>query len=214
MEILSWYHAYWPHIRFFDKQEETIESVALNHETVVVAGNKLGKDFTAGFICPTFFLTPWLYFPPSYFWQVEKQRQPNQPEWQVHTRRIVTTSVDGKHLVNLWGEIGRWVTTSRIPLLAEQGGPLVLNQMEISLAEERVVAKEPLNYLIGRVTATGEGLSGAHAAYNLMVVDEASGSDDAVYTFAQGWAKKFLIFGNPNSCENFFRRAVQEGDIE
>jgi len=192
-----------------------IESVALNKETVVTAGNKLGKDYTAGYICVLFFLAPWLFFPRRYFLEVESDRtSPDQPEWQIHTRRIVTTSVDGNQLRNLWGEISRFMLGSKVPLLQSQGGPLVLNQMDISLAAERSEGKEPLNYLIGRVSSTGEGISGAHAAYNLMVIDEASGSQDAIYEFAQGWAKKFLIFGNPNDTENFFRKMVEEGDIE
>lgn len=204
----------WPEARFYERQREMIESVALNKETLVVAGNKLGKDFAAGFICVTFFEAPWLYFPKSYFLEIERGRKPGQPDWQVHTRRIITTSVDGDQLRNLWGEIARFVVSSKVPLLERWGGPLVLNQRDISLAAERTDAKEPLNYLIGRVTATGEGLSGAHAAYNMLVIDEASGSDDAVYEFSQGWAKKLLAFGNPNECANFWRKHAQAGDVE
>ena len=212
--LLKMAKLYWPNVRFYGQQRAVIQSVVENRETVVVAGNQLGKDFVAGFVVLSFFLCPQLYFEEGHVSQIEKERRLGQPDWQVHTRRIVTTSVDGDQLRNLWGEIGRYVVTSRVPLLEAQGGPLLVNQRDISLKEERSKTKEPLNYLIGRVTATGEGLSGAHAAYNLMVIDEASGSDNAVYEFAQGWAKKFLIFGNPNTCENFFRRAVQGGDLE
>lgn len=191
-----------------------IDSVARNKETVVVAGNQLGKDYTAGFICLSFFMAPWLYFPLEHFAEIERTRRSGQPDWQVHTRRVVTTSVDGDQLRNLWGEVTRFILSSGIPLTADKGGSLVLNQRDISLAAERGIAKEPLNYLIGRVSATGEGISGAHAAYNLMVIDEASGSEDAIYDFAQGWAKRFLIFGNPNPTNNFFRRMVDGGDVK
>lgn len=213
--ILAVGQHYWPQHRFYDRQEEMIESVALSRETVVVAGNQLGKDYTAGFIVLTFFLHPWLFFPQEHFWGIDSQRYRGQPSWQVHTRRVVTTSVDGDQLRNLWGEISRFIGSSRVPLSDGRGGPLRINMRDISLAEERVeTGQEPLNYLIGRVTATGEGMAGAHAAYNLMVIDEASGSDNQVKEFADGWAKKFLIFGNPNPTENFFRRMVDGGNIK
>jgi hypothetical protein len=97
-------------------------------------------------------------------------------------------------------------------MLETRGGPLAVNSLEIRFKEERDV-KKPYNYLVGCVSEKGEGLAGHHAAYNLCVIDEASGVDDAVYEFAQGWAKKFFIFGNPNRCNNFFRKMVEGGDI-
>lgn len=33
---------YWPHVRFYSKQREIIESIWSNDETYVRAGNKLG----------------------------------------------------------------------------------------------------------------------------------------------------------------------------
>ena len=47
----------WPEVTFYDRQREIIESVRDNEETICVAGNVLGKDFTAGFIALSFFLT-------------------------------------------------------------------------------------------------------------------------------------------------------------
>lgn len=205
---------YWPRINLqMPKQREMIRSVQENVETFVYAGNQLGKDFTAGVICTMFFLEPWLFFPPERFRAVDRTWVPGQPAWAVHTRRVVTTSVDGDQLRNLWGEIGRLVLSASVPLLASRGGPLNLNQRDVSLAAERTEGKEPLNYMIGRVTGTGEGISGAHAAYTMLVVDEASGAQDEVYKFGQGWAKRFLIFGNPNRCHNFFYHACKNGDI-
>jgi len=192
-------------------QRSLIQSII----TVVTAGNKLGKDYTAANIALNFFLAPWLFFHPSKFIELEKRRGPEQPVWQVHTRRIVTTSVDGDQLRNLWGEIGRFVNLSKIPIAEEQGGPLTVNMRDISFSDERWGAgsSDPLNYLIGRVTGTGEGISGAHAEYTLMVIDEASGAKNEIYSFAQGWAKKFLIFGNPNPTNNFFREMVKKGTV-
>lgn len=201
-------------MRFYDREQEIIESVALNQETYVVAGNKLGKDYTGGFIAVTFFIAPWLYFPEAKFREIEARRKPGVSEWQEHTRRVVTTSVDGDQLRNLWGEIGRFISTSRIPLNDAQGGLLRVNMRDISLAAERIdTDQEPLNYLIGRVTATGEGISGAHAEYNLLMVDEASGAHDLIYTYGLGWMKKFLAFGNPNECNNFYKRNALAGDL-
>lgn len=203
---------YWPRAGFYDKQTEIILSVRDNLETVVVAGNKLGKDYVAGFVALSFFLCPQAYFSPDYVRQVESRRAPSQPEWMVHTRRVVSTSVKDEHLDVLWGEIGRYVASSDKPLLHTQGGPLVVNYHEIRLADE-MLAKNPLNYLKGQVSKKGEGMAGHHAAYTLFIGDEASGLEDMVKEQADGWAKKFLIFGNPNACENFFKRGVKAGDV-
>lgn len=208
-------------MRLYDLQRDGIESVALNKETVIVAANKMGKDFMAGVVGVTFFEAPWLYFPEHHFKQLEVERARlgqvtgrEVPPWQVHTRRIISTSVDGDQLRNLWGEVSRLVASSEVPLNANRGGPFVVNQREITLAEERTAAgADPLNYFIGRVTATGEGMAGAHAAYNLMIIDEASGSDNKVYEFAATWAKKMLVFGNANPTTNFFFQGIKGGNV-
>lgn len=181
----------WPDAMFYRKQRSIIYSVEHNPETYVVAGNKLGKDYTAGFICVYRFM---------------KSLMSNR------TCRIVTTSVAEHHLKVLWGEIGRWVTTSRFPLLEKEGGPLTMHHMEIRRKEE-AASKNPYNYLVGRVSAKGEGLAGHHAEDTLAVGDEASGLDNLAYEMFQGWAKRILIFGNPNPCTNFFYQAVKEGSI-
>jgi len=210
---------YWPRTAEtflrYPQQTEIVRSVVENVETFVVAGNQLGKDWAAGLTCTLFFLEPWLFMEPSHFRAIEATRLPGEALWQVHTRRIVTTSVDGDQLRNLWGEIGRLLLTSAVPLHERAGGPLVLNQRDISLVVERGLAREPLNYLIGRVTGTGEGISGAHAAYTLMCCDEASAADNAIYRFAQGWVKRFLFIGNANPVlpSQFFRQAIMGGDI-
>lgn len=181
----------WPGVTFYRKQLEVIYSVERNAETYVTAGNKLGKDFVAGFICLSLFLR---------CVKVGK------------TCRIVTTSVAEHHLKVLWAEIARFATTARAPLLAEDGGPLLMYHLEIRRAAE-AAAKNPMSYLVGRVSQKGEGLAGHHADVTLFVADEASGIDDVAYEMAQGWAKRMLIFGNPNTCNNFFRRGVEAGDL-
>jgi hypothetical protein len=71
----------WPHITFYPRQVEIIESVWRDDSTYVPAGHMLGKDFVAGFIALAWFLT----------------RRPC---------RVITTSVDSSQLAGvLWGEI-------------------------------------------------------------------------------------------------------------
>ena len=184
----------WPWARFYDKQREIIMSVEENDETYVTAGNQLGKDFVAGCIVPNLFLRCLL---------------------EGVTCRIVTTSVAEHHLKVLWGEVGRFVANASTPLIRSKDAPdapLAMNYMELRRAGE-ANAKNPLNYAVGRVSEKGEGLAGHHANVTLFVADEASGVDDRSYGMAQGWAKRKLIFGNPNPCANFFFRGVKAGDL-
>jgi hypothetical protein len=178
-------------VYFYREQREVIYSVKDNFETYVVAGNQLGKDFVAAFIVLWWFLS------------AIKMNL---------TCRIITTSVKDEHLDVLWGEIGRFLSTSAHPLMAKDGGPLVVNHHEIRRASE-VDAKNPLNYLKGQVSLKGEGLAGHHSEASLIVGDEASGLDDVCYSMAQGWMKRALFFGNPNPCENFWKKGVEMGDL-
>jgi hypothetical protein len=89
----------WPDVRFYPRQEEIIYSAWENDLTAVPAGHMLGKDFVSAFLVLVFFLT----------------REPC---------RIVTTSVDANQLEGvLWGEIRRFIQTSKVPLESERGGP-------------------------------------------------------------------------------------------
>ena len=180
--------ALWPDVDFYKKQREVIHSVRDNDETFVPAGNMLGKDFLAGFVALWYFIT--------------------HP-----TVRVITTSVKDDHLRVLWGEIDNFVRSANVPLRAEEGGPLVVNHHDIRKA---VGAPENIakSYLRGMVSARGEGMAGHHARYTLLIIDEASGVDDLVYTQGDTWAKKKLIIGNPNQCNNFFFKGVKDGDLE
>ena len=177
----------WPDVQFYDKQWEVIESVERNTETYVPAGNMLGKDFLTGFICVGCFL-------------LNKEV------------RIVTTSVKERHLNVLWGEIGRFINTSKYPLRSTQGGPLIVNHMNVKKVVNGVVC--PISYLTGMV-AEGEmeGLAGHHARYTLAVGDESSGLEDKAYDKFQGWAKRMLFIGNPYDCSNFFKKGCKAGDL-
>ncbi len=210
-------HVFWPEVRLYKEERDIMYSVRDNFETVVVAGNMLGKDFTAALTVLWFFLT----------------RTPC---------RIVTTSVDGTQLESvLWGEITRFIQTSHIPLDAREGGPLLVNHLRLrkvvkiergmhgrNHALKSVYHTDGLSYCIGRVAKKGEGMLGHHAEadlnsarqgipHTLLVVDEASGVEDISYTRGLTWAKRVLVIGNPYppslGC-TFFNKAVEGGDIK
>jgi len=177
----------WPNVTFFKEQKQIIYSVVDNDETFVPAGNMLGKDFVSGFLAVWFFLC---HYPV----------------------RVVTTSVKDDHLRVLWGEIGRFIQEARYPLEVEKGGPFIVNHRDI---RKVVGGKEcKISYLHGCVSQRGEGMAGHHAKHTLLIIDEASGVDDVVYTQGDTWAKKKLIIGNPNPCTNFFFRGVKDGHLK
>ena len=179
--------ALWPDVDFYDRQREIIASVQRNDETFVYACNMSGKDFVSGFLALWYFTC-------------------HGPV------RIVTTSVRDDHLRVLWGEIGRFIETSRFPLLVKDGGPLLFNHRELKkvLPNGRV---DRISYCIGMVSEKGEGMAGHHAKYTMGIIDEASGVDNLVYTQMCTWAKRILAIGNPNPCQNFFRKGIKGGDL-
>lgn len=190
----------WPHVTFYRQQRQIIYSVWEDDETISVAGNMLGKDYVAGFICLAFFLT----------------RTPC---------RVLTTSVDSTQLEGvLWGEIRRFIQESKYPLESEKGGPLVVNHLNIRKVFTSGIKKGelcPRSYLKGRTAAKGEGMLGHHIETTqdriprtLFVADEASGVDDQSYNNADTWANRKLIIGNPYPCTNFFYRGVEGGDVK
>ncbi len=201
--------ALWPGAEFYDKQREIIYSVRDAEETLVPAGNMLGKDYVTGFICLSFFIRPQMYFDPRYVAEGESRKSKYDP--YPHTVRIVTTSVKDEHLDVLWAEIGKFVRTCRFPLVSNKGGPLVMNHHEIKYARE-ADQKNPTSYLKGMVSKESEGLAGHHAAYTLAVADEASGVKEDAHVEMTRWCKRFLAIGNPNMCNNFFYKGVKAGD--
>jgi hypothetical protein len=192
-EVFAIKEVVWPQVTFYDKEVEIIESTFANVETHVVAGNKLGKDFAAGFIMVVAFLICYL---------------------RDVRCRIVTTSVDEEHLKVLWAEAARFCTQARQPVLAEYGGPLMLHHMMLTRASERIVqGKNPDSYVLGLVAEKAEKMGGHHAEWTLFIGDEASGLDDPFFKAAQGWAEHFLFIGNPFPCQNFWKKAIEMGDL-
>ncbi len=183
----------WPNVYFYDKQRDIIRSIEKFDETVVVAGNMLGKDFVAGFIVLWFFLT----------------RSPC---------RIVTTSAKAEHLRVLWGEINQYIQSAAHPLRQEDGGPLVVNHLEMKKLVKGVVC--PKSYVVGLVAADKSmaSMQGHHIAdvgdgvpRTMFLGDESSSLPDEYKRMGHTWAQREFFFGNPWPCENFFRRAVREG---
>lgn len=188
---------FWPDVNFYDKQREVIYSVRDNDETFVPAANKMGKDFVAAFICLWFFMT----------------RKPC---------RVVTTSAGADHLRVLWGEIGRFIQRSRVPLSSKEGGPLVVNYQDIRRVDGAGKI-DPLSYITGLVAssdniakmqghhATPETLDAANDGVprTLFLPDECSSVVDDYYKMASTWAKRVLGIGNTWPCNNFFKRAIK-----
>ena len=127
--------------------------------------------------------------------------------------RIITTSVKDDHLRVLWGEIGRYLQTSRVPLLRKHGGRLILNHRDLRIVNDQGLVN-PVSYLRGMVSELGEGMAGHHAAHTLAILDESSGIDDLVYDQVRTWTKRILAIGNPLPCANFFYKAVKLGNIK
>lgn len=172
----------WPDVTLYSKQKEVLHSVWNNKETVVPAGNELGKDYIAGFVALGTFL--------------------------LHEEvRVITTSVKDDHLRVLWGEIGRFIDKCKFNLRAAAGGPLIVNHRDIRKVVNGVECK--ISYLRGMVSEKGEGMAGHHAKHTLAIIDEASGVDEIVKRQIDPWADKLLIIGNCNSCSNFFKHAVK-----
>ena len=183
-------------MRLYSQQEEVLYSFWYNKETWISAGNKLGKDFIAGFCCLGYFLT----------------RYPC---------RLVNTSAKDDHLRVLWGEINRFIQTCKYPLDAKRGGPLIINHQDI----RRVWRGEkcPISYMVGMV-ANDESIAamqGHHVTPATLeeandgipragfVSDESSSVPQSYYEMATTWAQTLMGFGNPWHCDNSFKWAFK-----
>jgi len=195
----------WPDVTFYREQKEIIYSVWDNKETYVYAGNKLGKDFVAGFIVLVYFLS----------------RYPC---------KIVTTSVKEKHLDILWGEVAKFLRTSKYPLVRGEertikgvkvvGESLIFNNDGLRRVWDGEVRRDSYAIKLVANEASIESFQGHHVTpdpgqpidnvpRNLFIADEASGLLDSYYQMVTSWAERILVFGNPWPCNNFFYRAVK-----
>lgn len=184
IKFLKWN---WPDVTLYREQKQILYSLQENDETIVPAGNQLGKDFIAAYCALWFFLS----------------RQ----------SRVVTTSVKHDQLSDvLWGEIRRFLSTSKheLPVRAthlnlrrtnNDGEPLPLWELtgQVSSKNEGLLGRHLRRGPCGEPTT-------------LAIFDEASGIDDGTYTSTETWAHRKLIIGNPFPCANFFFRNVKAGD--
>lgn len=178
----------WPWVTLYDKQREMLYSAEFNDMTYVKSSNKAGKDFIAGIIIVKHFVC--------------------NPEV-----RIIGCSVTDAQLLVLRTEVSRFIETSKVPLLKKNGGILTVNYDGVRKLLPDKSGEDPTSYVKFMTTNVGEALAGHHADYTMLVADEASGLQRNVKTFAEGWAKKFFIFGNPHECQNFYREACDQGDV-
>lgn len=181
----------WPHVNLYDKQRQILYSLNENDETVVPAGNMLGKDFVAGLAVLYFFLSR-------------------------HPCRVLTTSVDATQLeAVLWGEIRRFIQDSAVPLASDNGGNLVVNHCHLRKIVNGNMCG--LSYVVGRVAnQTAEGMLGHHIAKTgdgiprtMFAGDEASGLPTVYWDKADTWADTKLIIGNCYECNNQFKWAMK-----
>lgn len=199
----------WPHVTFWSKQVEVIESVVRDSVTIVPSCHEAGKDFVAGFIVPACF---------TLCAALDIQC------------KIVTSSATKEHLDNLWGEIDLFMRTSRLPLTLDRGGqqylkrPLVYQPLGQQIGrygesqQDGTLEHETNSYVVSRVitnTHKGEGLTGHHAAWTLWVADECSGMATLAFEKAESWADHMLLIGNPYPCDSshFFRRMIEACDV-
>lgn len=179
----------WPDMRLYDKQEEILHSLVENDETYVPAGNQLGKDFITGYAVLWFFCS----------------RSP---------ARVITSSAGQRQLsAVLWGEMRRFIHTSKYPLPIDPK-TLLLHQLRSD------GTFEPRSYVQGVVTNVAENMLGHHLERGInnyprtmAVFDEASSIANEYYEATDTWAHRKLIIGNPLPCVNFFYSGVKGGDI-
>lgn len=181
----------WPKEYYYQQQREIAYSIWNNDETVVVAGNMLGKDFIAARIILAFFLSR-------------------------HPCRIVTTSAKDDHLRVLWGEIGNAIQTCSYPLDTRSGGPLIINHQNLRKIYEGEECK--LSYVTGMVASPDSmaAMQGHHIAKvgdgvprTMFVSDESSSVPNDYFTMADTWANRMFLFGNAWECNNRFKWAVE-----
>jgi hypothetical protein len=179
----------WPDIRLYDRQVEIMYSLRDNDETIVVAGNQLGKDFITGLLVLWFFCS----------------RSPC---------RIITSSSGQVQLVSvLWGEMRRFLNTTQHPLPLEVNEGVIFQRNP----DGTRVANSYIRGVVTNVPENLQGHHLARGANNfprtLIIFDEASSIEDQYYDAADTWAHRKLIIGNPLPCTNFFYRHVKAKSI-
>lgn len=179
----------WPQAVIYDKQIEIIESVRDNFETIVVAGNQLGKDWISGLITLWFFCS----------------RSPC---------RIVTSSSGQTQLESvLWGEIKNFIRDSQYPLPINMTHLHIRQLLPDGTEEPKSYVKGIVTNTVENMQGHHLPRGPNGEPRTLCIMDEASGIGQEFYDAIQTWAHRILIVGNPLPCTNFFFTGVKAGDL-
>lgn len=180
----------WPSVKIYDKQAEILYSLRDNDETLVYAGNQLGKDFISALAVIWFFIS----------------RSPC---------RIITSSAGQTQLRSvLWGEMNNFLLMAKYPL------PILFNDLLLrkELLHGGLEPKSYVRGIVTNTPENLQGHHLARGRNNqprtLAVFDEASGISDEFKDATDTWAHRTLIIGNPLPCTNFFFRGAKRGDVE
>lgn len=162
--------------RLWSKQVAVCEAIAKSPITVVPAGRAIGKSYLMAGI-----VLWWLYTRPHSL--------------------IITTGPDHRQVVSvLWKEIRRALSSARAPLGYDHltqgfGSP------------QRLTVRAGSDWqTLGFACKSDEGLSGQHAGELLVIVDEASGVEDRIWSAIHGLAAtRLVVVGNPIRYDCHFR---------
>lgn len=160
----------------WSKQAEVCEAIASSPITVVPAGRAVGKSYLLAGI-----VLWWLYTRPMSL--------------------CITTGPDHRQVVSvLWKEIRRALRAARVPLGFD-------HLTEGFSSPQRLQVRAGTEWgALGFAAKSEEGLSGQHATNLLVIVDEASGIQEATWNAIHGLAAtRIVVVGNPIKYDCHFR---------
>ncbi len=187
LDPIKFISVFWPKVRIYDKQAEILYSLRDNDETIVRAGNQLGKDFITGLACLWFFCS----------------RSPCH---------IITSSSSQTQLKSvLWGEMRNFIDSAAYPLGIEVNDSAVYQIRADGTREPKSYILGVVTNVVE--TLQGHHLDRNGKPRCLAVFDECSSIDDPFYFATETWAHRKLAIGNPLPCGNFFRRYSKQGSL-
>jgi hypothetical protein len=160
----------------WSKQVEVCDAVAKTHTTVVPAGRAVGKSFLLAGL-----VLWWLYTRPQSL--------------------VITTGPDHRQVVSvLWKELRRCLMRPRMRLGYAHRSKGYSSPQRLTLLEGSDWGA------LGFAADQPEGFSGQHAADLLVIVDEASGIKDPIWSAIHGLAAtRLVVCGNPIKYDCHFR---------
>ena len=160
----------------WSKQVEVCHAIARSPITVVPAGRAVGKSFLLAGV-----VLWWLYTRPHSL--------------------VITTGPDHRQVVSvLWKEIRRAVSKARMRLGHD-------HLTDGYSSPQRLVLKTGTDWgALGFAADQPEGFSGQHAGEMLVIIDEASGIRDVIWSAIEGAAaRRMVVSGNPIRYDCHFR---------